>query len=179
MPDPTALDAARRAADLTALADGAAVDVVVIGGGITGVGIALDAASRGLRVALVEKHDLAFGNQPLEFETGPRWSALPGDRQRGNRQAQRRRTRNPDVTQRTPLGSCDGAVGPVAAVDGPQRAHAGARRILAGDALRMLAGTPSSILPRSRRVPAGVSSRWPPRFGVPALTVVCWPTTGN
>jgi len=53
MPDPTALDAARRAADLTALADGAAVDVVVIGGGITGVGIALDAASRGLRVALV------------------------------------------------------------------------------------------------------------------------------
>src|SRR5713226_2920650 len=36
-------------------------DVVVIGGGITGAGIALDAASRGLRVALVEKSDFASG----------------------------------------------------------------------------------------------------------------------
>lgn len=36
-------------------------DLVVIGGGITGAGIALDAALRGLRVALVEKHDFAFG----------------------------------------------------------------------------------------------------------------------
>jgi glycerol-3-phosphate dehydrogenase len=36
-------------------------DVIVIGGGITGAGIALDAALRGLRVALVEKHDFAFG----------------------------------------------------------------------------------------------------------------------
>ena len=44
----TALNAARRNADLTALADGAPSDVVVIGGGITGAGIALDAASRGL-----------------------------------------------------------------------------------------------------------------------------------
>lgn len=36
-------------------------DLLVIGGGITGAGIALDAALRGLRVALVEKHDFAFG----------------------------------------------------------------------------------------------------------------------
>lgn len=36
-------------------------DVLVIGGGITGAGIALDAASRGLKTALVEKHDFAFG----------------------------------------------------------------------------------------------------------------------
>ena len=36
-------------------------DVLVLGGGITGVGAALDAASRGLRVALVEPHDLASG----------------------------------------------------------------------------------------------------------------------
>lgn len=36
-------------------------DVLIIGGGITGVGIALDAASRGLRVALVEQQDFAFG----------------------------------------------------------------------------------------------------------------------
>lgn len=36
-------------------------DLLVIGGGITGAGIALDAASRGLRVALIEKNDFAFG----------------------------------------------------------------------------------------------------------------------
>ncbi|HKP86030.1 MAG TPA: glycerol-3-phosphate dehydrogenase/oxidase [Blastocatellia bacterium] len=38
-----------------------AFDVAVIGGGITGAGIALDAASRGLKVALVEKRDFASG----------------------------------------------------------------------------------------------------------------------
>jgi glycerol-3-phosphate dehydrogenase len=32
-------------------------DLVVIGGGITGAGVALDAASRGFSVALVEKAD--------------------------------------------------------------------------------------------------------------------------
>ena len=36
-------------------------DLLVIGGGITGAGIALDAVSRGLKTALVEKHDFAFG----------------------------------------------------------------------------------------------------------------------
>ncbi len=36
-------------------------DLIVIGGGITGAGIALDAANRGLSVALFEKHDFAWG----------------------------------------------------------------------------------------------------------------------
>ncbi|MEI7506288.1 MAG: glycerol-3-phosphate dehydrogenase/oxidase [Actinomycetes bacterium] len=36
-------------------------DVIVVGGGITGLGVALDAASRGLRTALVERHDFASG----------------------------------------------------------------------------------------------------------------------
>jgi glycerol-3-phosphate dehydrogenase len=36
-------------------------DVLVIGGGVTGAGVALDAASRGLRTALVEKGDFASG----------------------------------------------------------------------------------------------------------------------
>ena len=36
-------------------------DVLVIGGGITGAGVALDAAARGLRTALVERHDFASG----------------------------------------------------------------------------------------------------------------------
>lgn len=36
-------------------------DLTIIGGGITGAGIALDAASRGLKVALIEKNDFASG----------------------------------------------------------------------------------------------------------------------
>lgn len=36
-------------------------DLLIVGGGITGAGLALDAASRGLRTALVEKRDFAAG----------------------------------------------------------------------------------------------------------------------
>lgn len=50
----------RRAASLKRLAD-EAFDVVVVGGGITGAGIARDAALRGLKVALVEKLDFGAG----------------------------------------------------------------------------------------------------------------------
>ena len=55
-----ALDARDRGAMLSRLA-AERFDVLVIGGGITGAGAALDAASRGLRVALVESRDLASG----------------------------------------------------------------------------------------------------------------------
>jgi glycerol-3-phosphate dehydrogenase len=60
MPNNGSLDARDRAALLDRLA-GTEFDVLVIGGGITGAGAALDAASRGLRVALVEARDLASG----------------------------------------------------------------------------------------------------------------------
>ena len=60
MPKNGKLDARDRAAALDRLA-GTEFDVLVIGGGITGAGAALDAASRGLRVALVEARDLASG----------------------------------------------------------------------------------------------------------------------
>jgi glycerol-3-phosphate dehydrogenase len=49
-----------RADQLAALRSGT-FDVLVIGAGMTGAGVALDAASRGLRVALVDKGDLAEG----------------------------------------------------------------------------------------------------------------------
>jgi len=49
-----------RATMLARLAD-ETFDVVVVGGGITGVGVALDAASRGLRVGLVERDDFSSG----------------------------------------------------------------------------------------------------------------------
>src|SRR6266550_3639673 len=37
------------------------VDVLVVGGGIVGSGVARDAAMRGLRTVLVDRHDFAFG----------------------------------------------------------------------------------------------------------------------
>lgn len=49
-----------REASLAALRDDT-FDVVVVGGGITGAGVALDAAARGLRTALLERHDWASG----------------------------------------------------------------------------------------------------------------------
>ena len=49
-----------RAPSLRRLAD-EQFDVLVVGGGITGAGVALDAASRGLRTALVERDDFASG----------------------------------------------------------------------------------------------------------------------
>ena len=61
------LNQERRREDIERLADGEVVDVVVVGGGITGAGIALDAATRGLRVALLERRDLANGTS--------RWSS--------------------------------------------------------------------------------------------------------
>jgi glycerol-3-phosphate dehydrogenase len=54
------LDPNQRDAALKSLASNT-FDVLVIGGGVTGVGAALDAASRGLKVALVEASDLASG----------------------------------------------------------------------------------------------------------------------
>ena len=49
-----------RAADLALLGD-EELDVLVVGMGATGAGVALDAASRGLQVAVVDKGDLASG----------------------------------------------------------------------------------------------------------------------
>jgi glycerol-3-phosphate dehydrogenase len=57
---PGVLDATKRSDSLRKLAAGP-LDVLVIGGGVTGAGAALDAASRGLRVGLVEARDLAAG----------------------------------------------------------------------------------------------------------------------
>jgi glycerol-3-phosphate dehydrogenase len=57
---PGVLDARDRDSAIQALA-AEPLDVLVIGGGITGAGTALDAASRGLRVGLVESRDLAAG----------------------------------------------------------------------------------------------------------------------
>ena len=57
---PVALSPDRREADLQRLRS-ETFDILVIGGGVTGAGVALDAATRGLTVALVEQRDFAAG----------------------------------------------------------------------------------------------------------------------
>lgn len=149
-----ALNAARRTAELAVLGDTAQVDVVVIGGGITGAGIALDAASRGLSVVLVEKHDLAFGTSRWSSKLvhgGLRYLAT-GNVGIARRSAAERgilMTRNaPHLVTAMPqlvplLPSTSGASRALVRVG-----------FAAGDGLRKLAGTPASTLPRSRRVDA-------------------------
>ncbi len=63
----SSLDRARRQRELEDLAGGREVDLAVIGGGITGAYVALDAATRGFSVALLERYDLAHGTS--------RWSS--------------------------------------------------------------------------------------------------------
>ena len=148
------LNAARRASDLAALGDGAAVDVVVIGGGITGTGIALDAATRGLSVVLVEKHDLAFGTSRWSSKLvhgGLRYLAT-GNVGIARRSAIERgilMTRNaPHLVKAMPQ-----LVPLLPSMSASSRALV-RFGFAAGDGLRKLAGTPSSTLPRSRRVDA-------------------------
>ncbi|GAA4227191.1 glycerol-3-phosphate dehydrogenase [Streptosporangium album] len=62
----SSLNAARRSRELAEAGD-LVVDVLVVGLGATGAGAALDAASRGLSVAAIDAHDLAFGTS--------RWSS--------------------------------------------------------------------------------------------------------
>jgi NADPH-dependent 2,4-dienoyl-CoA reductase/sulfur reductase-like enzyme len=65
----------------------APLDLLVIGGGITGAGIAREAARLGLRVGLVEQADFAWGTSSrssklvhggLRYRRGPRRVAQPG-----------------------------------------------------------------------------------------------------
>lgn len=60
MQSPVSFSALSRSEDIANLKSGE-TDLIVIGGGITGAGIALDAASRGLKVVLLEKGDFASG----------------------------------------------------------------------------------------------------------------------
>ena len=154
MTDTSALNAARRAADLAALGDGATVDVVVIGGGITGTGIALDAAARGLSVVLVEKHDLAFGTSRWSSKLvhgGLRYLAT------GNVGIARRSAieRGILMTRNAPhLVTAMPQLVPLL----PSMSR-GSRALVrfgfaAGDGLRRLAGTSATTLPRSRRIDA-------------------------
>ncbi|MDH6115001.1 glycerol-3-phosphate dehydrogenase [Kitasatospora sp. MAP12-15] len=151
----TVLNARRRAEEFDALADAAgAIDVLVIGGGVTGAGVALDAASRGLRTVLVEARDLAFGTS--------RWSSklvhgglryLASGRVGVARESAVERGILMTRTAPHLIRPLPQLVPLLPTMSRAQAAlvHTG---FLAGDALRATARTPASVLPRARRVDA-------------------------
>jgi glycerol-3-phosphate dehydrogenase len=141
----------RRARELDELSS-VRVDVLVVGGGVTGCGVALDAASRGLSVALVEKSDLAHGTSRWSSKLvhgGLRYLAT-GDVGLALESAQERdvllRRTAPHLVRPLPM------LVPLGVDMGRQDAllfDAGHRL---ADVLRLAAGTPRSALPRPRRV---------------------------
>lgn len=149
------LNSARRARELDALgASDSAVDLLVIGGGVTGAGVALDAASRGLSVVLAEKHDLAFGTSRWSSKLvhgGLRYLAS-GDFAVAAESARERHllmTRiAPHLTHALPQL--------LPYVPGISRTQRMVTRIGfgLGDGLRRWAGTSSKVLPAPRRIGA-------------------------
>lgn len=146
-----ALNAERRRRDIEDVRSGSAdIDLIVIGGGITGAGIALDAASRGLHTVLVEKHDLAFGTSRWSSKLahgGLRYLAKFELAIAHNSAVERgilmRRTA-PHLVRALPQ------VTPLAADTNLIQKAAVRAGYIAGDLLRITAGTPGSVLPRSR-----------------------------
>lgn len=145
------VNAARRSRELDALADGNEIDVLVIGGGITGVGVALDAASRGLSVVLAEANDLAFGTSRWSSKLvhgGLRYLAS-GDFAVAHESAVERHllmTRiAPHLTRTLPqlLPFVNG-------ISMKQRFF-GSAGFWLGDGLRRIARTPGAVLPHPRR----------------------------
>ncbi|WP_367138701.1 glycerol-3-phosphate dehydrogenase/oxidase [Saccharothrix sp. HUAS TT1] len=127
------------------------VDLLVVGGGVTGAGVALDAASRGLSVCLLEAHDLAFGTSRWSSKLvhgGLRYLAQ-GEVGLAYESAVERgvlMTRTaPHLVRALPQ------LVPLHGRSNDPVVLAGLR---AGDALRRLARTPSRVLPGPRRVSA-------------------------
>lgn len=151
----TSLNAGRRATDLSTVADDR-VDLLVVGGGVTGTGIALDAAARGLSAVLVESVDLAAGASsrsggPLGGPPGPLRSLTPSELASARDDAAERHalmTRTAPHLVRT-LPSLVPLSESVSRRD-EVRLSAGLR---AEDALRLSTRTPSAMLPAPRRIP--------------------------
>ena len=161
-PPGTSLNAARRRRELAQSTDGSAVDVLVVGLGATGAGAALDAAARGLTVAAVDAHDLAFGTSRWSSKLihgGLRYLASAqfdvaheSARERGvlmERTAPHLVRAQPFVLPLTPL------------VSRPQAALAWAG-FRAGDTLRIAARTARTTLPAPRRLSAAKTRRLAP-----------------
>ncbi|MGY1609806.1 glycerol-3-phosphate dehydrogenase/oxidase [Geodermatophilus sp. SYSU D00700] len=153
------LTVARRAADLEALAGGD-VDVVVVGGGVTGAGVALDAAVRGLSVVLLERADLAAGTSRWSSKLvhgGLRYLAhgeLGLARESARERAVLARTTAPHLVRPLPFLVPDAAGRDVSAV--------GALGGRLGDAVRVSVRGGRGSLPGTRRVGAAEAARLVP-----------------
>lgn len=149
----SALNAARRAREFAALGESdRPVDVLVIGGGVTGAGVALDAASRGLSVVLVETHDLAFGTSRWSSKLvhgGLRYLAS-GDVAVARESAIERHRLMTTIAPHL-VSALPQLLPFVPAVSAKQRAITRIGLAL-GDGLRRHAGTPTAVLPAPRRV---------------------------
>ncbi|MBE7954663.1 glycerol-3-phosphate dehydrogenase/oxidase [Microbacterium oxydans] len=161
--EPSALNVARRRTELTLAAE-ERVDVLVIGGGITGVGVALDAASRGLTVTLIEGEDLAFGTSRFSSKLvhgGLRYLAT-GDFATARESAHERHLLMTSIAPHLihPLGQ----LLPFSQTVTLRQRVAGTVGMGLGDVLRMRAHTPRRVLP----APAVVSARTAMRL-MPAL----------
>ncbi|WP_462186480.1 glycerol-3-phosphate dehydrogenase/oxidase, partial [Frankia sp. CcWB2] len=150
----TSLNAGRRERELAAVAAGGPVDLLVIGGGVTGAGVALDAASRGLSVVLAEAHDLAFGTSRWSSKLvhgGLRYLAT-GDVALARESAVERdilmRHTAPHLVRALPM------LTPL--TPGVPRSNAALVQagVWLGDLLRRGAGTPRAVLPGPRRLTA-------------------------
>jgi glycerol-3-phosphate dehydrogenase len=157
----TALTARRRARELDELTAGT-VDLLVVGGGVTGTGVALDAAARGLSVALVEARDLAWGTSRWSSKLahgGLRYLAT-GDVGVARESA---RERHVLMTRTAPhLVRALPQVLPLSAGTGRRRGLTVGIGFGLGDLLRRDAGTPSRVLPRPRLVRPGEAARLVP-----------------
>ncbi|MDI6022986.1 glycerol-3-phosphate dehydrogenase/oxidase [Leucobacter sp. UT-8R-CII-1-4] len=157
------LNAQRRSSELHELASGEReVDMLVIGGGVTGAGVALDAASRGFSVVLAEAHDLAFGTSRWSSKLvhgGLRYLAS-GDVAVARESA---RERHLLMTKIAPhLSHALPQLLPhLPGVTPTQRALTRVGFML-GDGLRRWAGTPSTLLPGPKRVTAAEALRLAP-----------------
>ncbi|MFC9895160.1 glycerol-3-phosphate dehydrogenase/oxidase [Nocardia sp. NPDC127579] len=162
MPGDTALNAARRARELRELGDSGGIDLLVIGGGVTGAGAALDAAARGLRTVLVERQDLAFGTSRWSSKLvhgGLRYLAS-GQVGIAHESAVERgillRTTAPHLVRPLPQ-----VVPLLPGIGSAQRALI-RTGFVAGDVLRRSAGTPAAMLPRSRHIASAEALRLAP-----------------
>ena len=157
-----ALNLSRRTRDLDALAGGGTIDLLVIGGGVTGAGAALDAAARGLRVVLVESRDWAFGTSRWSSKLvhgGLRYLAsgrIGVARESAIERGVLMTTTAPHLVH--PLAT----VVPLLPSIGWRQATLIRAGFMAGDALRISARTPKSVLPRARRVSAAEALRLAP-----------------
>jgi glycerol-3-phosphate dehydrogenase len=173
---PTFMTATRRGADVRALADGAAVDLLVIGGGVTGAGVALDAASRGMSVALLERRDLASGTSRFSSKLahgGLRYLAkLQFDVawESARERATLAKVTAPHMVRALP--QLAPAYGRFPRPD----ALALEAGIRIGDAMRALSGTSRRRLPAARHVGAEEIKLWMPAVKVDGLrgAILSW-----